>query len=342
MNEEIRTVVLRIIEKFPLSKKKEKASREAAAGETIRFKNLDEFKSDMRNIRWDGYSVEDLRLGRTLLTPSCNNLEVENGKLKYYQAFSVLLMQLERARPIDEQFSYLCNDLDGLLIATASLEKSTHNLLKSTTKIGKSSTDLEKGAKNKSKEMETTVNASFLSYLRDVGWSAAEVRLCGGIIHKLDLPKEQLVQWDGLVSATNESTGEQMLFLLETKEIAHHSDIIGRDNCLYNRGLRTYTYIEQLRLPDDKAITYSEDNKLQHGICRLFLDHKITLVYASGILSDEIRVEASKIESEFKKLTEHKGKKIQVWLMECPRFTSAKIFAKTDNNWKTDYWSTKG
>ena len=92
-----------------------------------------------------------------------------------------------------------------------------------------------------------TVTASFLSHLKNRGWSAAEVYVNDGIIYTWNKPPEELLQWDGLLFATNETNEEEMLYLLETKEIAHINDIRGHHEGLYDRGLRTYKFVEELK-----------------------------------------------------------------------------------------------
>ena len=155
MDENISTVVQGIIEKFPQSKNNDMISLTVAVPETIQHENLDELNTELDTIPWA------IRFHRTLLTPSCNQMEKGNRKLKYYKAFSGLLIKIERSRPINEQFPFLCNDLDALLKATALLESRSYKLLESTKILGKATTDLEKGVKNKSKEMETTVVALY-------------------------------------------------------------------------------------------------------------------------------------------------------------------------------------
>ena len=319
MDEEIISVVQGIIEKFPSSKN----------DGTLHYENLDEFDTEFDTIQWSKFSVADIRIGRTKLTPSCNQLGSGDKKLKFFQQFSFRLLQTERARPIDEQFPYVCNDLDGLLKATATLLQSTSNLAKSTAVF-------ENGVENKSKEMEMTVNASFLSVLENRGWSAVEVHIYSGIIYKLDKPSEELVQWDGLVSATNKETAEEMLFLIETKEIAHINDIRGHYKGLYERGVRTFDYITQLKLPLPKGTTYNASTKMQHTIFKSFADYNITLVYASGIISDEIKQKALEVKEDFK--LHAFPTQIQVWVMACPRFVSSTLSVMTDNSWTTDEW----
>ena len=319
MDENIITVVQFIINKFPSSKN----------DGTLHYENLDELNTEFNTIPWHEFSVEAIRIGRTLLTPACNQLDSGDRRLKFYQEFSFLLLQTERARPFDEQFPYVCNDLDGLLKATATLLESTTNLLKATADLGK---DVE----NESKEIEIPVNASFLSLLENRGWSAVEVHIDGGMIYRLDTPRVELVQWDGLVAANHKNTGEEMLFLIETKEIAHINDIRGHHKGLYERGLRTFDYITQLELPLSKGTTYNANTKMQHTIFRSFADYNITLVYASGIISDEIKQKALEVKEDFK--LHAFPTQIQVWVMACPRFVSSTLSVMTDNSWTTDEW----
>ena len=326
MDEEIISVVQGIIEKFPSSKN----------DGTLHYENLDEFDTEFDTIQWSKFSVADIRIGRTKLTPSCNQLGSGDKKLKFFQQFSVRLLETERARPLDEQFPYVCNDLDGLLKATAALEKSTSMLAESTSNLANSTAIFENGVRNKSKEMEMTVNASFLSVLEKRGWSAVEVHIYSGIIYKLDKPSEELVQWDGLVSATNKETAEEMLFLIETKEIAHINDIQGNWKGLYERGVRTFDYITQLKLQLPKGTTYNASTKMQHTIFKSFADYNITLVYASGIISDEIKQMALEVNETFKLYAY--PKQTQVWLMECPRFFSSTLSVMAENSWTTDEW----
>ena len=326
MDENIITVVQFIINKFPSSKN----------DGTLHYENLDELNTEFNTIPWHEFSVEAIRIGRTLLTPSCNQLDIGDRRLKFYQEFSFLLLQTERARPFDEQFPYVCNDLDGLLKATATLEKRASKLLVLTTNLVKSTADFEKGVENKSNEMKMTVNASFLSLLENRGWSAVEVHIDGGMIYRLDTPRVELVQWDGLVAANHKNTGEEMLFLIETKEIAHINDIRGHHKGLYERGLRTFDYITQLELPLSKGTTYNANTKMQHTIFRSFADYNITLVYASGIISDEIKQKALEVKEDFK--LHAFPTQIQVWVMACPRFVSSTLSVMTDNSWTTDEW----
>ena len=317
MDENIITVVQFIIKKFPPSKNEE----------TFHYENLDELNTEFDTTPWHEFSVEAIRIGRTLLTPACNQLDSGDRKLKFYQELSFLLLQTERARPFDEQFPYVCNDLDGLLKATATLLESTTNLLKATADLGK---DVE----NESKEIEIPVNASFLSLLENRGWSAAEVHIDGGIMYRLDTPRVELVQWDGLVSANNKNTGEEMLFLIETKKIAHINDIRGHHKGLYERGLRTFEYLTDLKSPLPKGTTYDAKTKMQHAIFRSFAAYDITLVYASDIISDEIKQKALEVKQELNLLAF--PTQIQVWVMECPRFVSSTLSVMTDNSWTTD------
>ena len=324
MDENIITVVQFIINKFPSSKN----------DGTLHYENLDELNTEFNTIPWHEFSVEAIRIGRTLLTPSCNQLDIGDRRLKFYQEFSFLLLQTERARPFDEQFPYVCNDLDGLLKATAALEKSTSMLAESTSNLANSTAIFENGVRNKSKEMEMTVNASFLSLLENRGWSAVEVHIDGGIMYRLDTPRVELVQWDGLVSANNKNTGEEMLFLIETKEIAHINDIRGHHKGLYERGLRTFEYLTDLKSPLPKGTTYDAKTKMQHAIFRSFAAYDITLVYASDIISDEIKQKALEVKQELNLLAF--PTQIQVWVMECPRFVSSTLSVMTDNSWTTD------
>ena len=326
MDKDIIKVVQGIIEKFPSSKN----------DGTPHYKSLDEFNAEFDTILWREFSVADIRIGRTRLTPSCNQRDSHDKKLKFFQQFSVRLLETERARPFDEQFPYVCNDLDGLLKATAALEKITSMLAESTSNLANSTAIFENGVRNKSKEMEMTVNASFLSVLENRGWSAVEVHIDRGIIHKLDTPSVELVQWDGLVSATNKETAEEMLFLIETKEIAHINDIRGNWKGLYERGVRTFDYITQLKLPLPKGTTYNASTKMQHTIFKSFADYNITLVYASGIISDEIKQMALEVNETFKLYAY--PKQTQVWLMECPRFFSSTLSVMAENSWTTDEW----
>ena len=316
MIENVITVVQGINKKFPPSKN----------DGTLHYENLDELYTEFNTIPWHEFSVEAIRFGRTLLTPSCTQLDSGDRKLKFYQEFSQLLLQTERARPFNEQFPYVCNDLDGLLKATATLLESTTNLLEATADFGK-------GVENKSIEIEMTVTALFLSLLENRGWSAVEVHIDGGIIYRLDTPRVELVQWDGLVSANNKNTGEEMLFLIETKEIAHINDIRGHHKSLYERGLRTFEYITDLKSPLPKGTTYNAKAKMQHAIFRSFADYNITLVYASGIISDEIKQKALEVKEDFK--LHAFPKQIQVWVMECPRFVSSTLSVMTDDSWTT-------
>ena len=144
MDENIITVVQFIINKFPSSKN----------DGTLHYENLDELNTEFNTIPWHEFSVEAIRIGRTLLTPSCNQLDSGDRRLKFYQEFSFLLLQTERARLFDEKCPYVCNDLDGLLKATATLEKRASKLLESTTNLVKSTADFEKGVENISTEME--------------------------------------------------------------------------------------------------------------------------------------------------------------------------------------------
>ena len=122
-------------------------------------------------------------------------------------------------------------------------------------------------------------------------WDVNNVLIEGGKIYSLDSPSHELVQWDGLVSATHKENEQKMLFLIETKENSSMSDIQGHSEALYERGIRTYEYLQQLKYPLQKGISYPESKTAQHDTFKRLVNYNLTVVYASSLKSKQTKQE---------------------------------------------------
>ena len=209
-------------------------------------------------------------------------------------------------------------------------------MIKATSALQKASNFLQQNVKNKSDKMEIAVNKSFMFFLEARRWDVNNVLIEGGKIYSLDSPSHELVQWDGLVSATHKENEQKMLFLIETKENSSMSDIQGHSEALYERGIRTYEYLQQLKYPLQKGISYPESKTAQHDTFKRLVNYNLTVVYASSFMSDAIKEQANKARKDLKS----NAYPIEVWTMEYLRFVSSTLSIMTDDKWTTDEWNS--
>jgi hypothetical protein len=145
------------------------------------------------------------------------------------------------------------------------------------------------------------------------------VNLKDGKINSLKDQKKVLVQWDGIMYA--ERLDEKMLYLIETKQIAHVNDILKPCLGLYDRGVKTRQYLLDLKKGFEKGMNYNLESKSQHRILAGYFDCSITVVYASGLMNSDVKEELKKAESQYR----DSGIPISVLMMECPRLATSSI-----------------
>lgn len=225
----------------------------------------------------------------------------------YYDILHYKLMVLERRRPLDDQFPYVRGDIDKLLEMSTQQTSNINNFFRYIDR--------------RSKDMEEGVNQLFEKWLEDHNWKGDKVPLDKGqLYHIINGRKKEMVQWDGIYSGICQSvqkldTIEQdqcrkCLFLIETKETGHPELILNDSPSLFEKGQRTFNYLETLSgtgsgLPQDKLF-------------RDLAQYSIIIIFACGQVVDEALNEAlSECERWFVK---HQIP-ITIWFATCPRMS---------------------
>lgn len=230
---------------------------------------------------------------------------MEKLKLPPYHSLMTAMMVEERSRPIDEQFPLLRSGMDDLTSNVRLLSDASQRLCRT--------------EENEGKEMEVAVSHLFSSWLQDSQWEFEHVPIRNGKIFPLEDQKADLVQWDGIINA--EKLDEKILYLIETKQIAHVNNILKPGSGLYDRGVKTRQYLLNLKKGFTKGMNYNLESKTQNSILGRYPDCSITVVYASGSMNSDVKGELIKAESQYR----DGGITISVLKMECPRLSTFSI-----------------
>ena len=92
---------------------------------------------------------------------------------------------------------------------------------------------------------------------------------------------------------------------------------------MFEKCIRPYKYMKELRdeLEDSrveefkrKGVKYYGNQKAQHARFRKCLEHRITLVYAPGLMTDVIIADGQRLQETLKA----DDIPIDVWLFQCP------------------------
>jgi hypothetical protein len=250
-------------------------------------------------------------------------MEDTDEKLPAYTNLLCSLEIEERSRPVQDQFPMLKDDFHTMSVMLDKMTVVLDKMVNRTDRLFQSEINL-------SDEME---EVALHSFCREIEKSDSMLlpdimEFVDGIIYRLDKPTERLVQWDGIVSLNFDDTdnvsiadtGIQRLFLIETKRISHPLDIFRKDNDidkekdLYTRGIRMYKYIRELQTLK-KGVAYKSKHRLQHSAFKEMLNHRMTVVYASGMMKKDVTDELLSLKKRF----DDGGFVIDVWSHECPR-----------------------
>ena len=247
--------------------------------------SLEKFDECLRNVEWDNFNVFQLRDFNTKVKNLIISTKIDKKSPfnALALAVSLKLEEMERGRPVEEQFPFLRDDVNSLLRLSFSQQKSIQN-----------SINYEK---NKADELEYLVSRELCVSLEREGWDVdTNVLSKGGKIYKSN--GDELVQWDSSLAAVKDI--HKRLILVDTKDTPHESHIYGSPNdkkglnrSLKSRALRTVEYLQQLTPNDD--IGFKEAYKRQMRSLFPYKDYKKVIVFASRFIRDGVKEEMEKL-----------------------------------------------
>ena len=226
-----------------------------------------------------------------------NDINKSMSLNNYITKASLVIVQEERRRPLEEQFPFVRYDIDALVSATSNLASYQTN---------------------KSEELERLIVKGFIQWLKEKNYvDAVQHSINGGKI--IDKSGNSVVQWDGIIEAYDENNVLN-LFMFEVKDTPHENDIL-KDatsdkekarKSLQSRAERMMDVMNSLKVISNETM---ENQRGQFGIQNRVL-HKIAKANSKFIFVYASRIFRPNIKESIQSLQKNSPKNVSYWCCE--------------------------